>query len=575
MFGVNKKRSISNAFDETLQGPSMSSAAMNSVYGWFLKQLHQLYPNRSTEDLVAKYPHPVMCVIGCESTGKSATIESMSKIPLFPSESGICTRCPLKVILIPTEPDQENEYTLQYKEKTLHFSDFETSLSAMKNEIARIFREIESTHADQHGYSSELITITVRRPDVVRMDFVDLPGIVSYPPSAKAFTFALSQQYISDPNCFILCVANATHPRLTSYEPIACIMAANAAQRTILVLPMADKLSFDDYETHLVNRVLLTSDEIVNQGFSACCALVNRSNVTKTLADHTLVEKEWFHANILLPLAEHAGSDADQERVQHVAERVGIDPLLRVVNLKYDEFIRTHWMPRTLEEIDRKLAVIEAQLEDLGVIPSLENTEQFRAEFTAHIWPYLWSLVVNCVQHETNLKVENMYIDAASYNWPVSFSKDVWPSLRYQLEELFFAKFNFAPSTSVFAYNLSLKWARFCPYLMQNILESVLFPYFEKMIVPVLDFILPSILLAKMTIGYGMNKGEEYGIAAILSHHGTRLHTQFAQFINVETLIENRETQDSRASLYKQFKVCGKVKRKVQGKIQSLWESNV
>mgnify|MGYP005992345477 CR=1 FL=1 len=298
MFSFFSANADSNATDVTNEGLNISSTALGKVYGWFVEQLHTLYPLLSTQELISKYPHPVMCVIGCESTGKSATIESISKVPIFPSDTGICTRCPIKVVLMPTEP---SHYELSFRGKNKVYKD--ENLIDLKAAIADIFRDVLKSSPTGIGYSDEVITIVVHRPDVIRMDFVDLLGIVSYPPDAKEFT--LSQKYIDDPNCFILCVANATTPRLTSYEPIACIAAAKACERSIIVLPMADKLSPKDFETHLLNRVTMNSDELRGQPFTACCAVVNRSSVSNcTLLQQARHEHEWFRTNVLQPMVQ-------------------------------------------------------------------------------------------------------------------------------------------------------------------------------------------------------------------------------------------------------------------------------
>ena len=431
MFSFSNTNVNSNATDVANSGPSISSTAMGKVYGWFIGQLKILNPSSTTMELVSKYPHPVMCVIGCESTGKSSTIESICKVPIFPSDTGICTRCPIKVVLIPTEPRTPNYYELSFQGDKFVFRD--NSLADLKTAISNIFAVVANDSNSSHGYIDDVITIVVQRPDVIRMDFVDLPGIVSYPPEAKAFTLSLSQKYIVDPACFILCVANATTPRLTSYEPIAHIIAAKACERSIIVLPMADKLSPRDFETHLLNRVTMASDELRGHPFTACCAVVNRSNVGDcSLAEQARREQSWFRENILKPMQQDIDNyqairtaqaltqcAAMQLTLDKASARMGIEMLLRVTNEKYEQHIKERWMPRTLNEISKDIANLTAQRDQLGVLPNKQNLQQFKDYYSQYIHSAVWTELVALLSQEFGAlsEAELLQMPTAAEKW--------------------------------------------------------------------------------------------------------------------------------------------------------------
>ena len=484
-----------NATDVANEGPNLSSMAIGKVYGWFIDQLKILYPESTTMDLVSKYPHPVMCVIGCESTGKSATIESICKVPIFPSDTGICTRCPIKVVLMPSESDTLNYYEMSFKRNKFVYND--ENLADLKAAIANIFLDVTKDSKSSHGYSDDVITIVVHRPDVIRMDFVDLPGIVSYPPEAKAFTLSLSQKYIVDPACFILCVANATTPRMTSYEPIACIVAANACERSIIVLPMADKLSRRDFDTHLLNRVTMASDELRGHPFNACCAVVNRSNVSDcSLAEQARREQDWFQENILKPMqqgidncnaskTEEAQSQCANMQItlSQVRARLGIEMLLRVTNEKYEEHIKERWMPRTLDEISKDIATLTAQCDNLGMLPSMENIQQFKDYYSQYIYDVVWDEIVASLNQEFGAlsEAELLAMPTAAEKWTllkrrISSSTDSLLSRSAEIMGKIDASYNALP----------LKWERFeAAYLpcvaatAARILEDNLQPHFH------------------------------------------------------------------------------------------------
>lgn len=394
MFSAKKTKTI---VDDVTKGDHFSQSALSSVYGWFVKQMHEIFPQTSTTDILEKYPHPVMVVIGCESTGKSATIENITKVPMFPTASGICTRCPIHVVMIPIDENQEIRYTLTYTAPFKQCLEFftEANCQQIKTQVAAIFDEIvkHSSPTTNAGYDKNEITITVYRPNIIRMDFVDLPGIVSYPPAARDFTLDLSTSYINDPNSFILCVANATTPRLTSYEPLARIISVAACHRTILVLPMADKLSPNDIYAQLYERVLLKSDEFQGHTFSACCSVVNRSNASEiTLQDQQALETSWFDLNVLQPvqanIAERKGNKKEEAAMKAMSKdlavlktRLGIENLIHVANDKFERYIETNWMPRTIVDIQATMATVQAELHQLGDIPDATNFPLFQKEW--------------------------------------------------------------------------------------------------------------------------------------------------------------------------------------------------
>ena len=72
------------------EGPNIS-AAVNDIYLWFVGQMKKNNPQGTSQEIMNEYSSPIMVMIGCESTGKSATVENLTKIPIFPTASGICT----------------------------------------------------------------------------------------------------------------------------------------------------------------------------------------------------------------------------------------------------------------------------------------------------------------------------------------------------------------------------------------------------------------------------------------------------------------------------------------------------
>jgi hypothetical protein len=249
------------------------------------------------------------------------------------------------------------------------------------------------------------------------MNFIDLPGIVSFPLLAKAYTTDLCEKYISDPNSFLLCVANATIPRLTAYEPLATIIRENACNRSIIVLTMADKLSSRDFPTHLLNRIMMTSDEFCNKNnpFIACCAVINRSYAgANKLIEQENIETNWFNENILLPIQNNGKSRKqalmDAELVQN---HVGITRLLQVANTEYEKYIKEKWIPRTLCEVDKQIEEITYSLENLGIIVSQDNIHEFLNEFKSNYLQLIYQSLFN------DIYFQDLFIDKHGYKFEI------------------------------------------------------------------------------------------------------------------------------------------------------------
>jgi hypothetical protein len=362
-----------NAKEEFQQGPNVSRTAAEQIYGWFVGQIQSICPDKTKREILSTYQCPTIVMVGSESTGKSSTIENITKVPIFPTAKGICTRCPIKVSLF---PEEKEAYTVTFRNNPQRFNaDTKGSLKAC---IANIFDKIALCPV---GYTNDEITVTIERKDVMRMDIIDLQGIVAYPQQAKDFTSTLSLKYIQNKNNFLLCVANATIPRLTSYEPIARIIESGACERSVVVLTMIDKLEPADYDTCLINRILGESDELRAHKFSSCCAVINRSNTTPfTLEEQTVLEKSWFDDNIIKVLRNHGGKQ-QKDYADKIEANAGINNLLVQVNKKFEEYIKTLWVPQTIKEIDNSVLKLQQSLKQLGDPVTNANIAAWQPQF--------------------------------------------------------------------------------------------------------------------------------------------------------------------------------------------------
>lgn len=342
-----------------------------SPFQVFIDSVQSIYPDKSIKEVLEKYPVPQMVMIGSESTGKSATLENITKTDIFPTNNRTCTRCPIKVVMIPASSLEEAKITITFRGVEMIIED----RRSIKKQIEEIFNEIKGS--TPQGFSNDEIAVTFVQPNVVRIDLIDLPGIVSYPPEARDFTTNLSLRYIREPNSLIICVAPATLPRLNSYEPIARILENSAQNRTIIALTMADKLRSEDFADQLTNRIQFLSEELQGSPFLACCSVINRADQRFSLCEQREVEAEWFTKNIFSNIT----SLNDRRLLQ---SHMGITPLLLVANQQYEQHLKEHWLPRTAAEIQVHIDKLTADVAAVGTIPTMENKAEFESVLCDH-----------------------------------------------------------------------------------------------------------------------------------------------------------------------------------------------
>jgi GTP-binding protein EngB required for normal cell division len=352
-----------------MSSPALPPAAVQSPFQLFIKGIQDLYPDKSIKSVLESYPVPQLVMIGSESTGKSSVLENITKTEIFPTNQKTCTRCPIKVVMIPAENGEINSIVVDFRGQKTSLTD----QAALKRKMEELFEHIRTSSPS--GYSDDAVTITLVHPNVVRIDLVDLPGIVSYPPEARDFTTKMCLRYIRDPNSFLICVANATIPRLNSYEPIARILENNAQDRTIIVLTMADKLRLEDYTAQLKNRLYMSTDELTGKRFLTCCAIVNRGSQEVPLVDQPGIEDCWFKNHLLVGLTEW-----DQATL---TSHLGIAQLQLQVNELYERYLRENWLPRTVADIQAKVQMLQAQIAELGTVVDALNATQFRDDLLA------------------------------------------------------------------------------------------------------------------------------------------------------------------------------------------------
>jgi GTPase SAR1 family protein len=343
-----KRQQSKTTISEFYQGDNIMSHLKNSLFG----KIKKIYEQDKTNKL---YQLPKVIVIGTESSGKSSLLERITKCQLFPSDSKLCTKCPIKVKLENGKPS----YSIQLPGDTIQQLE-------NKKDIYPIVQNYMNSLSNDIIYKDEII-INITDIDVPDFEFYDLPGIRTYPQNVADLSVNICKKYLSDKNSIVLCVVPCTTTRLTSCQSIALVKEAKMDHNTILALTMTDRLQQDDIGELLINRIIDKTDELNGIKFANCLAVVNRSQYTNySLEESDQKEKEWFDENIYECIFR-----------EQIIQKTSIANLLKSMDNLYNHFIKTDWIPRMINEMRSKENMIKKELKSLEPVITKENFPEF------------------------------------------------------------------------------------------------------------------------------------------------------------------------------------------------------
>ena len=344
IWGMKQKKIYISEF---YKGFNIFSTLANSLYGQIKNTFSELF----SEEDVKEYVLPTVIVIGNESTGKSSLLENITKCQLFPRDSKLCTKCPIRVRL----NNGPSNYKVSYPNinKIIELNN--------KNEIFGIIQKYMSDLPIDYISEDEII-IDITDTDMPNFEFYDLPGIRTYPFETATKTINLCKKYLINKNSIILCVVPATTTRLTSCQSIALITEMKMENNCILALTMADRLQPENIEELLIKRIIQTSDEINGLYFAGYVSVVNRVHLDNfSLEENDNNEYKWFYDNIIGGIP-----DEYKEYENIIKENITIGNLIFKMDKLYNNFIHNNWKPRILDSIKEKIQFLKNKRLELG-----------------------------------------------------------------------------------------------------------------------------------------------------------------------------------------------------------------
>ena len=150
------------------------------------------------QEVLAGWQPPRVVVVGNQSEGKSAILERLCMMPLFPRSKSLCTSVPVKISTrcgaVPRPPTLEVWNTLTGEQvgrtRIIPLAPGAVDIrAAMADMIASQRAAVSVDHE---------LRIQIVSPTLPPMNLLDLPGLVSYPEDMRERTNGLVQRYMVD-----------------------------------------------------------------------------------------------------------------------------------------------------------------------------------------------------------------------------------------------------------------------------------------------------------------------------------------------------------------------------------------
>uniref|UniRef100_A0A1I8JFR4 Dynamin-type G domain-containing protein n=2 Tax=Macrostomum lignano TaxID=282301 RepID=A0A1I8JFR4_9PLAT len=272
-------------------------------------------------------------VVGDQSDGKSTLLEAITGVQL-PKGTGICTRCPIRLII--REAETESASIQINEQPSREVSD----LSKLESELQRAQDDVVAGRKT----STKPITVKVNGPLLPNISVVDLPGINRETGDREQETVELIKKWITPQETIVIVIAKATNDIAASkgYQLAQEVDPDN--KRTFLVITNCDG-SLENKETDIQKLF----SEKKKKLFAVKCF--------RSTADTTATSRE--------ELMNHEAQFFAQHKLfKHYSQNTGTAQLIQSLEALLCKKIEPH-QQKILRHARRRVRELEKELEDL------------------------------------------------------------------------------------------------------------------------------------------------------------------------------------------------------------------
>lgn len=196
-------------------------------------------------------------------------------------------------------------------------------------------------------------------------EFVDLPGIQTFPEEQYRRTSQLVCEYLGGADTLVLCVVDATAPALDGSLAMKMVRDARKLSNTILALTKSDLVTTEVGQVeNIFDRLLRQSAEMQHLGGLAGCVAVASRDCTDSisLVEADALEQQLFQKMLLDP----ADAFAPEQVQQQLKQCMGSKQLIFRLDQMFHDYIVQHWKPVALQTLQDVIDETYFQIHQLG-----------------------------------------------------------------------------------------------------------------------------------------------------------------------------------------------------------------